>query len=137
MITIRIQDPFSEKIKSSTGGRTVRFGTSAVYLCDRALLVRIGHRGGVGTHPPCSPCRALPSDSTDRGRFQVKKLQRAALRDAVKVEVSSKYQTVDKLQQYYLFIPAKYKVGGSGPGGRARPLRAGFARFPLFHVMWI
>ncbi|XP_043216932.1 probable ATP-dependent RNA helicase DDX47 isoform X2 [Amphibalanus amphitrite] len=40
---------------------------------------------------------------------KVKKLQRAALRDAVKVEVSSKYQTVDKLQQYYLFIPAKYK----------------------------
>ncbi|XP_037073891.1 probable ATP-dependent RNA helicase DDX47 [Pollicipes pollicipes] len=41
--------------------------------------------------------------------YLVKKLQRAALRDAVKVEVSSKYQTVDKLQQYYLFIPAKYK----------------------------
>ena len=40
----------------------------------------------------------------------MKKLQRAALRDAVRVEVSSKYQTVDTLQQYYLFIPAKYKV---------------------------
>lgn len=41
---------------------------------------------------------------------QVAKLQRASLQNPVKVEVSSKYQTVDKLQQYYLFIPVKYKV---------------------------
>ena len=27
----------------------------------------------------------------------------------MRVEVSSKYQTVDKLHQYYLFIPHKYK----------------------------
>lgn len=40
---------------------------------------------------------------------KVKKLQRASLREPVKVEVSSKYQTVDKLQQYYVFIPAKFK----------------------------
>lgn len=40
---------------------------------------------------------------------KVRKLQRAALKDPVKVEVSSRFQTVDKLQQYYLFIPAKYK----------------------------
>lgn len=40
---------------------------------------------------------------------QVKKLQRASLKDPVKVEVSSKYQTVEKLQQYYVFIPVKYK----------------------------
>ncbi|XP_052866236.1 probable ATP-dependent RNA helicase DDX47 [Anopheles cruzii] len=40
---------------------------------------------------------------------KVRKLERASLRDPVKVEVSSKYQTVDKLLQYYLFIPAKYK----------------------------
>lgn len=40
---------------------------------------------------------------------KVAKLQRASLTDPVRVEVSSKYQTVDKLQQYYLFIPAKYK----------------------------
>ena len=38
------------------------------------------------------------------------KLQRASLKDPVKVEVSSRYQTVDKLKQYYLFIPQKYKV---------------------------
>ena len=38
------------------------------------------------------------------------KLQRASLRNPVKVEVSTKYQTVDKLLQYYIFIPAKYKV---------------------------
>lgn len=42
--------------------------------------------------------------------MQVAKLQRASLQNPVKVEVSSKYQTVDKLQQYYLFIPVKYKV---------------------------
>lgn len=40
---------------------------------------------------------------------KVKKLERASLRDPVKVEVSSKYQTVEKLLQYYVFIPAKYK----------------------------
>lgn len=41
---------------------------------------------------------------------KVQKLQRASLRDPVRVEVSSKYQTVDKLQQFYLFIPSKFKV---------------------------
>jgi len=40
---------------------------------------------------------------------KVAKLQRASLRDPVKVEVSDKYATVDKLQQHYLFIPSKYK----------------------------
>jgi len=40
---------------------------------------------------------------------KVAKLQRASLTDPVKVEVSSKYQTVDKLKQYYLFIPEKHK----------------------------
>ncbi|KAH3884342.1 probable ATP-dependent RNA helicase DDX47 [Dreissena polymorpha] len=40
---------------------------------------------------------------------KVAKLQRASLRDPVKVEVSSKYQTVEKLLQYYIFIPVKYK----------------------------
>lgn len=41
---------------------------------------------------------------------KVQKLQRASLRDPVKVEVSTKYQTVEKLQQYYVFIPVKFKV---------------------------
>jgi len=41
---------------------------------------------------------------------KVEKLQRASLRDPVKVEVSTKYTTVDKLQQYYVFIPLKFKV---------------------------
>ncbi|GLH00374.1 uncharacterized protein GBIM_06771 [Gryllus bimaculatus] len=40
---------------------------------------------------------------------KVQKLQRASLQDPVKVEVSGKFQTVDKLQQYYLFIPVKFK----------------------------
>ncbi|XP_044158223.1 probable ATP-dependent RNA helicase DDX47 isoform X1 [Bufo gargarizans] len=40
---------------------------------------------------------------------KVQKLQRAALRDPVKCAVSSKYQTVEKLQQYYIFIPSKFK----------------------------
>lgn len=42
--------------------------------------------------------------------FQVAKLERASLNDPVRIEVSSKYQTVDKLKQYYIFIPFKYKV---------------------------
>ncbi|KAK0174839.1 hypothetical protein PV327_010562 [Microctonus hyperodae] len=40
---------------------------------------------------------------------KVQKLQRASLRNPVKVEVSTKYQTVEKLQQYYLFIATKFK----------------------------
>jgi len=40
---------------------------------------------------------------------KVAKLQRASLKDPVKAEVNSKYQTVDQLQQYYLFIPLKFK----------------------------
>ncbi|KAM6913267.1 putative ATP-dependent RNA helicase DDX47 [Lycodopsis pacificus] len=40
---------------------------------------------------------------------KVQKLQRAALKDPVKCMVSTKYSTVDKLQQYYVFIPSKYK----------------------------
>jgi len=40
---------------------------------------------------------------------KVHKLQRASLRSPVKVEVSSKYTTVDTLVQHYVFIPAKYK----------------------------
>ncbi|XP_055328636.1 probable ATP-dependent RNA helicase DDX47 isoform X2 [Paramacrobiotus metropolitanus] len=40
---------------------------------------------------------------------KVAKLQRASLQDPVKVEVSSKYQTVDKLIQSYIFIPMKHK----------------------------
>ncbi|XP_075220014.1 putative ATP-dependent RNA helicase DDX47 isoform X2 [Lycorma delicatula] len=40
---------------------------------------------------------------------KVQKLQRASLKDPVKVEVSNKYKTVDKLQQYYLFIPVRFK----------------------------
>ncbi|XP_074866901.1 putative ATP-dependent RNA helicase DDX47 isoform X3 [Carettochelys insculpta] len=40
---------------------------------------------------------------------KVQKLQRAALKDPVKCAVSSKYQTVEKLQQHYIFIPSKFK----------------------------
>lgn len=40
---------------------------------------------------------------------KVQKLQRASLVDPVRVQVSSKYQTVDKLLQYYVFIPLKMK----------------------------
>jgi len=40
---------------------------------------------------------------------KVEKLQKASLINPVRVEVSTKYATVDKLIQSYLFIPAKYK----------------------------
>ncbi|XP_022916654.1 ATP-dependent RNA helicase DDX47 [Onthophagus taurus] len=40
---------------------------------------------------------------------KVNKLQRACLQVPVKVEVSTKYQTVEKLQQSYIFIPVKFK----------------------------
>ena len=40
---------------------------------------------------------------------KVQKLQRASLKDPVRVEVSGKYQTVEQLQQHYIFLPSKYK----------------------------
>ncbi|EAL67300.1 hypothetical protein DDB_G0280147 [Dictyostelium discoideum AX4] len=40
---------------------------------------------------------------------KVAKLQRASLVNPVKVQVASKYQTVDTLLQQYLFVPFKYK----------------------------
>jgi len=40
---------------------------------------------------------------------KVQKLQRASLRNPVKVEVNTKYTTVEKLLQHYLFIPLKFK----------------------------
>ncbi|KAH7528094.1 hypothetical protein FEM48_Zijuj05G0035400 [Ziziphus jujuba var. spinosa] len=41
---------------------------------------------------------------------KVRKLQRACLRNPVKIEAASKYSTVDTLKQQYCFVPAKYKV---------------------------
>jgi len=52
----------------------------------------------------------MKHDVYDMTCKQVAKLQRASLRDPVKVEVCNKYQTVDKLLQFYLFIPAREKV---------------------------
>ncbi|KAI9096943.1 P-loop containing nucleoside triphosphate hydrolase protein [Phlyctochytrium arcticum] len=40
---------------------------------------------------------------------KVEKLQRASLSNPVKVEVATKYTTVDTLLQYYLFFPFKHK----------------------------
>ncbi len=40
---------------------------------------------------------------------KVEKLQRASLSNPIRVEVSTKFQTPEKLLQQYLFIPAKYK----------------------------
>jgi len=58
--------------------------------------------------------RCLPSDRktmlfSATMTKKVNKLQRACLKDPVKVEVSSKFKTVDKLHESYLFIPLKYK----------------------------
>ena len=41
---------------------------------------------------------------------KVQKLQRASLVNPVKVEVASKYSTVDTLKQQYMFIPHMHKV---------------------------
>lgn len=40
---------------------------------------------------------------------KVEKLERAALKEPVRVAVSNKYQTVDQLAQEYMFFPAKLK----------------------------
>eukprot|EP00871_Galdieria_phlegrea_P000641 jgi/Galph1/1578/GphlegSOOS_G265.1 len=41
--------------------------------------------------------------------WKVQKLQRASLKNPVKLQVSEKYSTVEGLIQNYLFIPSKYK----------------------------
>ncbi|KAB5553305.1 hypothetical protein DKX38_010616 [Salix brachista] len=43
--------------------------------------------------------------------MKVRKLQRACLRNPVKIEVASKYSVVETLRQQLLFCPAKYKLG--------------------------
>ncbi|KVH89408.1 DNA/RNA helicase, DEAD/DEAH box type, N-terminal [Cynara cardunculus var. scolymus] len=43
------------------------------------------------------------------GVDQVQKLQRACLRNPVKIEAASKYSTVDTLKQQFRFVPAKHK----------------------------
>lgn len=58
--------------------------------------------------------RSIPKDRTSflfsaTMTSKVAKLQRASLRNPVKVEVSAKYSTVDTLVQNYLFIPEQYK----------------------------
>ena len=40
---------------------------------------------------------------------KVQKLQRAALSNPVKIEVSQKYKTVETLRQHYMFVPARDK----------------------------
>ena len=40
---------------------------------------------------------------------KVQKLERASLKDPVKIEINTKYKTVDALVQNYIFIPAKHK----------------------------
>ena len=40
---------------------------------------------------------------------KVNKLQRVSLKAPVKIELAHKYQTVAKLDQHYIFIPAKHK----------------------------
>ncbi|KAL6574196.1 hypothetical protein OROHE_001100 [Orobanche hederae] len=56
----------------------------------------------------------------------VQKLQRACLRNQVKIEAASKYSTVDTLKQQYWLVPAKYKriiyihrVGRTARAGRS------------------
>ena len=80
----------------------------------------------------CAPAPVPPPPQERRTQLfsatmtsKVAKLQRACLRDPVKVEVASKYSTVDTLRQQYMFVPAKHKdcylvyllTGACGGGG--------------------
>ncbi|GMP83798.1 hypothetical protein CsSME_00037585 [Camellia sinensis var. sinensis] len=62
-----------------------------------------------------TPGRLLDHLSNTKGfslrtlKYLVRKLQRACLRNPVKIEAASKYSTVDSLKQQYLFVPAKHK----------------------------
>jgi len=67
-------------------------------------------RTGLGKCQLISSAAVSNATNADGCHAKVAKLQRASLRDPVKVEVCNKYQTVDKLLQFYLFIPAREKV---------------------------
>ena len=56
---------------------------------------------------PRTGCRTSLFSATMTSKVQ--KLQRASLTSPVKVEVSTKFQTVKNLVQQYLFVPAKHK----------------------------
>ena len=56
---------------------------------------------------PRKGCRTSLFSATMTSKVQ--KLQRASLKSPVKVEVSTKFQTVKNLVQQYLFVPAKHK----------------------------
>lgn len=40
---------------------------------------------------------------------KVEKLQRVSLKNPLTIQVSQKYKTVAKLDEYYIFIPSKWK----------------------------
>ena len=95
---------------------------------------RVRHAAGLGKSCQLCCCFLLfMACAAKAGRTarwcaaQVAKLQRACLSDPVRIEVASKYKTVDTLRQEYLFIPAKHKVGHaphrrpSTPGCRTGP----------------
>ena len=56
---------------------------------------------------PRTGCRTSLFSATMTSKVQ--KLQRASLKNPVKVEVSTKFQTVKNLVQQYVFVPAKHK----------------------------
>ena len=66
---------------------------------------------------------------------KVGKLQRASLRDPVKVEVNSKYKTVDTLIQRYMFVPQKFKVRSRVASGIRTPCHVNNHSFVVGHVL--
>ncbi|KAK1351912.1 DEAD-box ATP-dependent RNA helicase 10 [Heracleum sosnowskyi] len=55
------------------------------------------------------PCERKPYLYSATTTKKVQKLQRACLRNPVKIEAASHYSTVDTLKQQYRLVPAKYK----------------------------
>uniref|UniRef100_A0A3Q3H2U9 RNA helicase n=1 Tax=Labrus bergylta TaxID=56723 RepID=A0A3Q3H2U9_9LABR len=117
-LAFQISEQF-EALGSSIG---VKCGTSPL-KADGIHRSRHSDTGMMLNFTCCNSCFSFQVDKIlkviprDRRTFlfsatmtkKVQKLQRAALKDPVKCAVSTKYSTVDKLQQYYIFIPSKYK----------------------------
>ena len=81
-------------------------GHAQAFRCGHARTIFYSCVEAVAAHAQERRTQLFSATMTSK----VAKLQRACLKDPVKVEADAKYQTVSTLKQQFLFIPFKFKV---------------------------